>query len=314
MHAGARGGGSEREKSTSRKVSIACDGEPVRETHSGRKVSVACDGSDTPKRESDGTTAEHDPGRRLTRVFDGLPKTRRATAEKTDKKPSHKKPTSKMLSDVTAISGKRFKSFLQPPAAARDKVAGEMSSIGEAKALKLLSEWAAGTRTVSLERFHSNGFARTVSLEWFRSNGLSGLLPMPPNRSANPQIRKSANPQILESLDPLTWKRWLRSLCRRGRAYEWAQHTTQQFSRLYPRGRRIDSSNYDPTPFWNCGVQMTAINYQTYDSAMQINNAKFLANGGCGYVLKPPYLRLQSSGGSLSQPARYSPLIAVNRR
>ena len=226
------------EAHSSRKVSIACDGEAHSsrkvslardsEAHSSRKVSVACDGGDTPKRESDGTTLEQEPGRRLTKVFDGLPKQRRATAEKTEKKPSHKKPTSKMLSDVTAISGKRYKSFLQPPAASRDKVAGEMSSIGEAKALKLLSE---------------------------------------------------------------------------GRAFEWAQHTTQQFSRLYPRGRRIDSSNYDPTPFWNCGVQMTALNYQTYDTSMQINNAKFVANGGCGYVLKPPYLRLPSSGGSLSQPA-----------
>jgi len=62
----------------------------------------------------------------------------------------------------------------------------------------------------------------------------------------------------------------------------------RQFTRVYPKGSRLDSSNYDPTRMWNVGVQMAAINYQTADRAMQLNYAKFaLLNGGCGYVLKP---------------------------
>ncbi|KAJ9579947.1 hypothetical protein L9F63_004420, partial [Diploptera punctata] len=36
-----------------------------------------------------------------------------------------------------------------------------------------------------------------------------------------------------------------------------------QFSRVYPKGQRIDSSNYNPLPIWNCGCQMVALNYQT---------------------------------------------------
>ena len=36
-----------------------------------------------------------------------------------------------------------------------------------------------------------------------------------------------------------------------------------QFSRIYPKGQRIDSSNYDPMPMWNCGCHMDALNYQT---------------------------------------------------
>lgn len=36
-----------------------------------------------------------------------------------------------------------------------------------------------------------------------------------------------------------------------------------QFSRVYPKGQRIDSSNYNPIPFWNSGGQMVALNYQT---------------------------------------------------
>lgn len=36
-----------------------------------------------------------------------------------------------------------------------------------------------------------------------------------------------------------------------------------QLSRIYPKGQRIDSSNYDPLPMWNCGCQLVALNFQT---------------------------------------------------
>ena len=42
-----------------------------------------------------------------------------------------------------------------------------------------------------------------------------------------------------------------------------------QFSRVYPKGTRVDSSNYDPTPMWNAGVQMCALNYQTSGENIQ---------------------------------------------
>ncbi|XP_077301392.1 small wing phospholipase C gamma 1 [Arctopsyche grandis] len=67
-----------------------------------------------------------------------------------------------------------------------------------------------------------------------------------------------------------------------------------QFSRVYPKGQRIDSSNYHPIPMWNCGSQMVALNYQTPDKPMQINMAKFKENGGCGYVLRPDFMFLDS--------------------
>lgn len=35
------------------------------------------------------------------------------------------------------------------------------------------------------------------------------------------------------------------------------------FSRIYPMGKRVNSSNYDPFRMWNCGSQMVALNYQT---------------------------------------------------
>lgn len=63
-----------------------------------------------------------------------------------------------------------------------------------------------------------------------------------------------------------------------------------QMSRVYPKGQRLDSSNFNPVPFWNVGSQMIALNYQTPDKAMQINQSKFRDNGACGYILKPNFM------------------------
>ncbi|XP_071822234.1 1-phosphatidylinositol 4,5-bisphosphate phosphodiesterase gamma-1-like isoform X3 [Apostichopus japonicus] len=64
-----------------------------------------------------------------------------------------------------------------------------------------------------------------------------------------------------------------------------------QISRTYPKGQRFDSSNYDPVFAWNCGHQIVALNYQTPDRSMQINQGLFALNGKCGYVLKPECMR-----------------------
>lgn len=63
-----------------------------------------------------------------------------------------------------------------------------------------------------------------------------------------------------------------------------------QFSRVYPKGQRIDSSNFDPVRIWNCGCQMVALNYQTPDKPMQLNQGKFILNGKCGFVLRPSFM------------------------
>ncbi|XP_065192235.1 1-phosphatidylinositol 4,5-bisphosphate phosphodiesterase eta-2-like [Sycon ciliatum] len=67
--------------------------------------------------------------------------------------------------------------------------------------------------------------------------------------------------------------------------------TSRQLIRIYPAGTRVSSSNYDPQMMWNCGAQLVALNYQTPDIPIMLNHAKFRANGGCGYVLKPACLR-----------------------
>ncbi|ELK30517.1 1-phosphatidylinositol-4,5-bisphosphate phosphodiesterase delta-4 [Myotis davidii] len=72
---------------------------------------------------------------------------------------------------------------------------------------------------------------------------------------------------------------------------QFVQHNAWQLSRVYPSGLRTDSSNYNPQEFWNAGCQMVAMNVQTAGLEMDIYDGLFRQNGGCGYVLKPDFLR-----------------------
>uniref|UniRef100_A0A671EW28 Phosphoinositide phospholipase C n=1 Tax=Rhinolophus ferrumequinum TaxID=59479 RepID=A0A671EW28_RHIFE len=72
---------------------------------------------------------------------------------------------------------------------------------------------------------------------------------------------------------------------------EFVQHNAWQLSRVYPSGLRTDSSNYNPQELWNAGCQMVAMNVQTAGLEMDICDGLFRQNGGCGYVLKPDFLR-----------------------
>lgn len=38
---------------------------------------------------------------------------------------------------------------------------------------------------------------------------------------------------------------------------EFVNHNKRQITRVYPRGSRVDSSNFMPIIFWNCGCQMS---------------------------------------------------------
>ncbi|KAI0897421.1 PLC-like phosphodiesterase [Annulohypoxylon nitens] len=71
--------------------------------------------------------------------------------------------------------------------------------------------------------------------------------------------------------------------------HELFHHNRHYFMRAYPKGLRVDSSNPDPTPFWRKGVQMVAMNWQSWDEGMMLNEAMF--SGEHGWVLKPPGYR-----------------------
>uniref|UniRef100_A0A671L5V3 Phosphoinositide phospholipase C n=1 Tax=Sinocyclocheilus anshuiensis TaxID=1608454 RepID=A0A671L5V3_9TELE len=69
------------------------------------------------------------------------------------------------------------------------------------------------------------------------------------------------------------------------------EYNRKALTRVYPCSGRVDSSNFDPCPSWKLGCQMVALNFQTADKFMQLNNALFSLNGGTGYVLKPEWMR-----------------------
>jgi len=80
------------------------------------------------------------------------------------------------------------------------------------------------------------------------------------------------------------------------------KHNMRYLMRMYPAARRIDSSNFNPLQAWKRGVQMAALNWQTYDVNLQINDAMFAAGlDRTGYVLKPEELR----------QAKHLPLVDV---
>ncbi|KAK3546683.1 hypothetical protein QTP70_031388 [Hemibagrus guttatus] len=72
---------------------------------------------------------------------------------------------------------------------------------------------------------------------------------------------------------------------------EFVEYNKKQLSRIYPKGTRVDSSNYMPQLFWNVGCQMVALNFQTLDLPMQLNMGVFEYNGRSGYLLKPEFMR-----------------------
>lgn len=70
-------------------------------------------------------------------------------------------------------------------------------------------------------------------------------------------------------------------------AKKWREYNEHHLTRTYPAGTRIDSSNYNPVVAWAMGCQLVALNFQTSDSPLLLNDGRFRQLGGCGYLLKP---------------------------
>ncbi|KAJ4918285.1 hypothetical protein JOQ06_000176 [Pogonophryne albipinna] len=61
---------------------------------------------------------------------------------------------------------------------------------------------------------------------------------------------------------------------------DFVQYHTRQLSRIYPAGRRTDSSNYNPQDMWSVGCQIVALNFQTAGLEMDLNDGLFAQNAG----------------------------------
>ncbi|KAK8517155.1 hypothetical protein V6N13_092441 [Hibiscus sabdariffa] len=71
---------------------------------------------------------------------------------------------------------------------------------------------------------------------------------------------------------------------------EIVRFTQRNILRVYPKGTRVNSSNYNPLIGWMHGAQMVAFNMQGYGRSLWLMHGMFKANGGCGYLKKPDFL------------------------
>ncbi|KAG8380819.1 hypothetical protein BUALT_Bualt06G0056100 [Buddleja alternifolia] len=89
--------------------------------------------------------------------------------------------------------------------------------------------------------------------------------------------------------------------------------TQQNLLRVFPKGIRLDSSNFNPLSAWMHGAQMVAVNMQGYGKSLWLMHGMFRANGGCGYVKKPDCLLKSGSNGEVFNPRANLPVKTTLR-
>ncbi|CAM8927282.1 unnamed protein product [Rhodiola kirilowii] len=84
--------------------------------------------------------------------------------------------------------------------------------------------------------------------------------------------------------------------------------TQDNLLRIFPKGSRLDSSNYNPMVGWMHGAQMVAFNMQGYGRPLWLMQGLFRGNGGCGYVKKPDILLKTQPNDEFFDPRRTLPI------
>ncbi|XP_077217409.1 phosphoinositide phospholipase C 2-like isoform X2 [Tasmannia lanceolata] len=84
--------------------------------------------------------------------------------------------------------------------------------------------------------------------------------------------------------------------------------TQRNLLRVYPKGTRVNSSNYNPLIGWMHGAQMVAFNMQGFGRSLWLMHGMFRANGGCGYVKKPDFLLKTDSNTEVFDPQKHFPV------
>ncbi|KAK4137337.1 PLC-like phosphodiesterase [Trichocladium antarcticum] len=62
------------------------------------------------------------------------------------------------------------------------------------------------------------------------------------------------------------------------------EHNRRYLMRTYPSGLRITSSNLDPVAYWRRGIQVVALNWQSWDEGMMLNEGMFAGTDGYDQV------------------------------
>ncbi|KAK7379374.1 hypothetical protein VNO80_04832 [Phaseolus coccineus] len=89
---------------------------------------------------------------------------------------------------------------------------------------------------------------------------------------------------------------------------EIVRFTQRNILRVYPKGTRITSTNYNPLIGWMHGAQMVAFNMQGYGRSLWLMQGMFKANGGCGYVKKPHFLLESGLNDEVFDPKAHLPV------
>ncbi|CAI0443665.1 unnamed protein product, partial [Linum tenue] len=84
--------------------------------------------------------------------------------------------------------------------------------------------------------------------------------------------------------------------------------TQRNILRVYPKGTRITSSNYNPLIGWMHGAQMVAFNMQGFGRSLWLMHGMFKSNGGCGYVKKPDFLLKSGPNNEVFDPRATLPV------
>ena len=71
------------------------------------------------------------------------------------------------------------------------------------------------------------------------------------------------------------------------RPVEFVNYNKFQLTRIYPKGARVDSTNFMPQLFWNAGCQLVALNYQTLGT-----NTSFLLSKSNAYEFTPDLIEI----------------------
>jgi len=92
------------------------------------------------------------------------------------------------------------------------------------------------------------------------------------------------------------------------------KHNMTHLTRIWPKLNsiaKIASANFLPHSLWAGGCQLVAMNWQTPDLGMQLNQAMFTRNGACGYVLKPEALRIKDQCKDSQDRLRFAVEVTV---
>jgi len=93
------------------------------------------------------------------------------------------------------------------------------------------------------------------------------------------------------------------------RVRRWA---TKFLIRIYPKGLRIQSDNYNPLFFWKLGCQLVALNYHTPGFPMWLNEGKFMRAKNSGYIQKPERLQKEKVGETNKTEVTYLTIEVIS--